>query len=316
MISTNLFERLKYALAYNDYSKLDDDFTSDAVIENSLTGSGKGYDDFVRLFKYDGVGSNCVKTNFKNVICRENKSEAAYSFHLLRQYSDFGSNDFMNFLQYGATVVVKMRLEGSNFKINQIIFELAWIDGNTIWLEGQSLIDYTVPRVTPKLIQAKEDGVVNIIELEKDDRSDEDKIREVLFVYGWFVDYEDYDAFEKVANKDLKIIDGFHNQVLKGRDSWINFVKSLHLKESFLHHTYHITSFDIDGNKATVKMSRVEPNRIGSKVINKTNYRNDWFTMDLIMNLSKKETGEWILDQAELIKNIRPVDSNGILVKK
>ena len=53
-----------------------------------------------------------------------------------------------------------------------------------------------------------------------------------------------------------------------------------------------------------------------SKVENKTNYRNDWFTMDLIMNLSKKETGEWILDQAELIKNIRPVDSNGILVKK
>lgn len=213
------------------------------------------------------------------------------------------------------TSLLKILKIENHWKISQVIFELAWIDGNTIWVKNQNLIDYTCPRKHPKLIQAKEDGVVNIIQLEEDNRTDIEKITEVLFIYGWFVDYEDYDAFEKVADQNLKIIDGFHNQVIQSRAEWISFVKSLHLKESFLHHTYHIQSYDVQEQHAFVKMSRVEPNRIGSKVINTTNYRKDWFTMDLNMILHK-ENNQWILKQAELIKNIRPVDSNGFLYKE
>ena len=37
--------------------------------------------------------------------------------------------------------------------------------------------------------------------------------------------------------------------------------------------------------------------------------------MDLNMILHK-ENNQWILKQAELIKNIRPVDSNGFLYKE
>lgn len=313
--SRPLFDRICNALCTNEFTGLQNDFTETARIENSLSGEGHGYEDFVRLFQYRGIGSDCVKTNIENVLERENASKAAYSFHLLRQYCAWDAHQFMHYLQYGATVAVKMKKQEVSWKIEQITFELAWVDGNTEWMHQYSLIDYRVPRVMPKLIQAKEEGVVNIIHLDPDDREDIDKIREVLFVYGWFVDYEDYEAFEKVAADDLKIVDGFHNQIIESRDAWISFVKSLHLKESFLHHTYRITSYDIQEDHARVEMSRVEPNRIGSKVINASNYRYDWYTMDLHMDLEKKDK-QWILVKAKLVKNIRPVPSNGYLYKE
>ena len=131
-------------------------------------------------------------------------------------------------------------------------------------------------------------------------------IRECMFHYGWVIDTEDYGLFRDIAVDDVKIEDGYHGKVFEGNQTWTEFLYTLNQKEPCLHHTYQIQSVEISGGRAVGKMSRLEPNRIGSKRINADNYYMDWLTLDYVIDFLKVED-KWKITNVRFVKNIRGV---------
>ena len=78
------------------------------------------------------------------------------------------------------------------------------------------------------------------------------------------IDTEDYGLFREIALEDVRVEDGWHEIVIEGNKNWTDFLHTLNQKEPCLHHTYRITSVEIQGDEALGRMSRLEPNRIGT----------------------------------------------------
>ena len=163
-----------------------------------------------------------------------------------------------------------------------------------------------MPKRHKALIRPERDGVWNVIPRTEEPQSEEEKIKELLFLYGWVIDTEDYALFSKIAVPGICIRDGYHGTVFQGTENWISFLKELNAKEPCLHHTYQVKEIIAGEKRAAAKMCRLEPNRIGSKTINGDTWIFDWLTLDYTVAL-KKEEGLWKLEEVEFKKNIRGV---------
>lgn len=286
----------------NDFSGLEKIVCSDVMAESSVTGRGEGIKAVEKLFAYPGPQPFYTKANAENCIVRYEKDRAQQSFHLILMYAVHDRKGHFHFMQYGGTFVLSCRKTEGQWKISRILFDLCWQDGNTYWTKDWKMPDFHEPWNYRPVIQ-KEDSVIRSVPCCAYERTDEEQIKECLYSFGWVTDSEDYELLREIAVPDLKIIDGYHNQYVESADEWTEFLKGINYKEPRLHHTYRVREITIEGNRAEAEMSRLEPNRIGSKAIGEHNYFMDWFTMDCNIELIK-DREKWKIGTVEFIKHI------------
>ena len=115
------------------------------------------------------------------------------------------------------------------------------------------------------------------------------------------IDTEDYGLFREIALEDVRVEDGWHEIVIEGNKNWTDFLHTLNQKEPCLHHTYRITSVEIQGDEALGRMSRLEPNRIGTKTINEDTWFLDWLTLEYEIRFRKSGEG-WKMEEVRFWK--------------
>lgn len=288
----------------NDFVHATDIFTRDVFAHCSNTGEARGVDAVGEILSWHGLRASCLKQNVENIITRYRGENAQQSFHMILLYGLYDANVQFHYLQWGGTYVLSYKMEDGVWKIGSILFDLCWLDGNSYWVKDWKMLDFHMPKRHMPVINCVRDGAVHRIPENGQPLTDQEAITETLFLYGWGIDTEDYEVFLKRALPGLVVEDGYHGREFKGNRTWIDFVKSLNEKEPCLHHTYRVTDIQIRDDMAVATMSRLEPNRIGSKVIHQDNYFLDWFTLDYIVELVKDQ-GVWKLKKVSFVKNIR-----------
>ena len=209
-----LFESFVRGMKLGDFAKADI-FLETADIVCSHTGSGTGPKDAARLLAYPGPGPEHVKQNAENVIFRRLGAEARQSFHLHQLYTLHGENGEFHYFQYGGTFVLGYGKEKDGWKIESVRFDLCWTDGNTFWVKDWKLIDFHMPKRYKQVISWKTDGVCRALPRNEEEQTEEEKIRERLFLYGWVIDTEDYGLFREIALEDVRVEDGWHEIVIE-----------------------------------------------------------------------------------------------------
>lgn len=307
-VQREFVERLKE----NCFIDVDRVLSHDVKINCYMTGRGKGIGAVEELLRYPGPAPSDVKMNIENEILRRDKEYAQHSFHLLMLYTVCGENKQFHFMQYGGTMVLSYKKQEEKWKICKILFDLCWLDQNSYWVNSWKMLNFHEPWNHEPVIR-KEDSVWRTVPVCEYARTDEEKIRETLYHFGWVTDTEDYELLEIIALRNVVIVDGYHNQRITSTDEWKEFLKGINYREPRLHHSYRIREILIDKDKAEARMSRVEPNRIGTKVIGEHNYFMDWFTMDCNVELIRVDKN-WKIKHVEFIKNIysSPVVSNKV----
>lgn len=290
----------------NVWEDLDKIFQKDVTLHISTLGDFKGNDQIKKVFHYPGMKPYQVKQNVENVLLRINGHYAIQSCHMIMIYTH--EEEEFHFLQYGLTCLFKYEKTNNGWRISSFSSDLCWIDGNTYWIHSWNLINYDIAYRKQRKIRAN-DSIWHVQSMEKDDV---EKIKEALFGYGWVIDEEDYDLFRQIATSDVVIEDGYHGLTIKGQQAWIDFLKQLNQKEVFLHHTYRIISIDVKETSAKAYMTRMEPNRIGSKVICKDNWKYDWFTLKYEIDLVKSGA-IWKLKKVRFEKSIKSEITKGLL---
>ncbi|WP_312431130.1 nuclear transport factor 2 family protein [Lacrimispora sp.] len=280
-------------------------FEDDVEAECYHIGKGKGVEAVKNLFALPVSGAEYVKQNLENIILHWKGAQAQISCHLHQLYVRHSENGEFHYFQYGGTFVLSL-CKKEDWKISRILFDLCWTDGNTYWVKDWKMIDFSMPKKHKQVISWKRDGVPRVIFQTEEPESDKEQIRELMFLYGWVIDSEDYGLFGEIACEDVRVIDGYHGKTFSGVKEWTDFLFQLNQKEPCLHHTYQIMDIQITGRQAQVSMSRLEPNRIGSKTINQETYLANWLTLDYTVNL-KKTDDVWQIVKVEFCKNIRGV---------
>lgn len=299
----NVQSKFALGMKKNDFSKVEDIFCKNVRINIFQTGEGQGFADVCRLLHYPGPAPEEIKQNVENVMTRYHGDKAQQSFHMILLYSLHDGRHEFHFMQYGGTFILSYRKEKDKWKISRVLFDLCWLDGNSYWIKDWKMIDFHMPKAHKQVIHCLEDGVTHVIPVNDDEWIEEEKISEILFMYGWVIDTEDYGAFYEIALTDVVIEDGYHGKQFNGSREWIDYLTFLNKREPCLHHTYRIKDIQIDGDCAVAKMSRIEPNRIGSNAIGEHNYYMYWFTLDYTIDLVK-ESGNWKLKKVSFRKHI------------
>lgn len=297
MVRRKLIESIKR----NQFKDMEKLLCRDLKIGCYTTGTGEGPSALKSLFTYPGPQPFDTKVNVENKILRYEGKRAQQSFHLIMLYAVRDEAGQFHFMQYGGTFVISYRKE-ERWKISKILFDLCWLDGNSFWVESWNMLNFHEPQNHQPVIQ-KKDSVWRTIPCCSYERTGEEQIQECLYHFGWVTDFGDYELLQEIALKDVKIKDGYHHQYIESAEEWAEFLKGIYAKEPRLHHTYRIREIKIEGETATAKMSRVEPNRIGSKAIGEHNYFMDWFTMDCNIELVKLKD-RWKIKRVEFIKHI------------
>ena len=290
----------------NDFSFIKQIFTEDVWINCYMTGKGCGSEAVKRLLHYPGPKPAYVKQTVENRVTRYEKNQAQQSFHMLMLYTLTGEDGQFHFMHYGGTFILSYKKINKQWKISRILYDLCWLEGNSYWVKDWKMIDFHMPKRHKQIIDCKKDGVSHVIPVCHYERTDQEQIEETLFHYGWVIDTEDYELFRQIALSDVVVEDGYHGKMFKGVQNWTDFLTLLNTREPCLHHTYRVGEIQVNENRAVGKMSRIEPNRIGSKAIGNHNYFMDWFTLDYIVDLVKV-SGVWKLKRINFMKNLRSI---------
>lgn len=279
-------------------------FDTDVILQLSTTGMWRGIEQIEEAFFHPVTVPIDSKQNIENELLRISNNDARQSFHMLMIHVE--QEKEFHYLQYGMTFVLDYKKELQTWKIVSVKADLCWIEGNSYWIKEWNLIDYHIPKRRIPIIKP-EDSIWYLPCLE---RSENEMIKEAVLSYGWIIDTEDYDCMPKIMKETIEITDGYHGKAFYGINEWKKFLITLNEKEACLHHTYQIDHIEIEGHYAKVRMVRMEPNRIGSKVIGRHNWKHDWFT--LIYDIRLEKDGDvWKIETVNFHKSIFERNSTG-----
>lgn len=299
-----LNELFYYNFRNRDWENKNELFVHDVSLHLSTTGMRKGIDQIEQAFNYPDAIPMTSKQNVENKLLRIYDNTARHSFHMLMIHVD--QEEEFHYLQYGMSFVLSYKKIQGKWKIDSVKADLCWIEGNSYWANTWNLIDYHLPKRRKPVIKV-DDSIWNLPYF---DLSDVEIIRETVLSYGWIIDVEDYDRMNQVMEEFIEIKDGYHGKTFYGIQEWKKFLIILNEKEPCLHHTYQIGNIEIKGQNAKVSMIRMEPNRIGSKVIGRHNWKSDWFTLIYDINL-EKDGSLWKIKMVDFYKSIFKRNSTG-----
>lgn len=280
----------------NNFSDMHDIFTENVKSYTSITKEAAGREEVTNSLYYKGPKPDKIKQNIENIMTHIHGSKAQQSFHIVMLFIK-DKNDVFHYAQYGGTYEISYEKSDNGWRISKIIYDLTWTEGNNHWFKNWKQIDYTMPKVYKKVVDPLLDSVHHTFPV-CDERTDEREVAELIFIYGWVIDTEDYDILYAKTTDQFYVWDDYHKARTDGSSNWAGVLRGLNQREPALHHTFRIKELKINGNKATGKFSRMEPNRIVNKNINNQNWTHDFFTLDYTGEFVKVN-GIWLINKIE-----------------
>lgn len=290
---TQVFARCVLADSYDALGDL-----CDANVRGvfSTAGDFAGVEELAHCLRYPGPPVTGRKVNLESVIIHVSNDRAQESFHLFKTLVQQSKERF-DYAQDGGSFVLTWQFEDGDWFITHVMYDLNWTEGNTAWFSSWRQIDFTVPVVYKRTIDCLRDGVHNNIYV-SDEASDEQDLRELVYLYGTTIDTEDYDIFRRKTTSDLFIWDDYHKKGYRGADAWIGAMHPINLREPTNNHVLRFRDMAIEGDSATVHFSRIQPDRPQTFEITADTWKDDIFSLDYDM-VCRRDGGEWKIQKVQ-----------------
>ncbi len=311
-----VYDSLLNCIENNSYDNLKMLVKEDVKFNFSATGEGKGVNELIKALKLDGLDICKVKV-FNNVIRKENGNckQSCYNVFTLGKTV----NDFMHLFQCGFLVAVEY--EGDLIKIIKARMSFEW--GNSLIVGDKwKLIDYSLPNGNEnKIICDQNDSPWLVSDT---DFSDEEMIKQCFYHYNWLIDVEEFDQLgicykdpylmkvnKKIAGKDGDCISVKQSsEIFKNtRYRKVNCGEITIPREACWNHIAHFDKLEIFDDYALADIYRYEPNRIGTRFLNKYTFNKVYYSGEWKIKF-EKENGIWKISEFSFENKIIEDDNN------
>lgn len=265
-------------------------FKSDAIGHFSTVGERRGDQEIATSFNVAESGINVSRYLIANFVVHTDGNRARQSAYVM---SLVGKDDgkFLFSFEYGGKYLLDWTFENDEWMINEIWYDLDWVKGNTSYVKDWNLIDYTIYSGHKPMINSEYDSPWASIPVNDEELSDEEQIIENMFKYSFGLDNCDWTLHASSYTEDVCFHRGPTVDAINAKQLINNFKNTSH-KESALEHAIKIVKVDVDGDEATLYGSRIEPHRLGSKVLCRMTLQNNFYTAKYVNKLRKVD-GQW-----------------------
>lgn len=276
----------------NDLTKLSSFFTAEAVAHLSTVGEKKGGNDIANGLVVKEEGITLRRYMISNFVVRTDGNHARQSAYVMALV---GKDDgkFLFSFEYGGKFLVDWKRSGDDatWQIDELWYDLDWVKGNTSYVKDWTLIDYNIYSGHQPMISSEFDSPWACITKNDEALTDEEQIIENMFKYSFGLDNCDWVLHGSSYTTDVcfhrgQIVDASCAKRL------INNFKNTSHKESALEHAIKIVKVVVDGDEAVLYGSRIEPHRLGSKILCRTTLCNNFYTAKYVNKLRKVD-GQW-----------------------
>ncbi|WP_368756825.1 nuclear transport factor 2 family protein [Enterococcus avium] len=285
------FEVFLEAVKNGDQEKISSLISEECVADLSINGTHKGAKNVAKAFEWKGPKLDEKKFTVTNFVCRTKDhfaQQSAYIQVLLGHYE----NGFLYPFEFGGEMVLSYENKEDQWEITSIKFDMAWEKGNTYFAKEWKFIDYTQHKGGNNTIVSEYDAPWRVIPETDEEISDVEKIADSFSRYAWGLDNTDFNISKSCFTEDVYAIMPHDNY--SGSRQLISFFKNVNHKEAAVQHAARIVdiSFNDQKDQAVVEMFRIEPHRLGSKVLNKENVHYNFYSARYLCDMVK-ENGEW-----------------------
>ena len=287
----NVFERLIEMIEKSDFSLLSEIAVEEVCADFSTLGQFQGLQKTAQGLKWKGQDIRIHRHNVCNFVALYDEEKAQQSAYVFEMYI----NDIDGFypFEYGghfANTYVKT-IQG--WKLKDIRYDLDWVCGNTYFAKDWKMLDYAMYNGHRQSCVHEFDTPYICIQQPLNEFDEKEEVMQTMYRYSAGLDNFDFSLFCTSCCDDVVFIS--NGKVLYNglRELVAGFRNTRH-KEATMEHAFKIFNVQIDGDEAVLEAYRVEPHRLGSKVLNKDNYEYKFYSAKYFNRLRKIE-GVWKL---------------------
>lgn len=285
-----LFNNFAEYLEKYDLDSLKSLFTDNVCGHISTVGEVKGADQVASALVVNKDDLTLRRHLISNFVVHTKGDSARQSSYMM---SLVGKDDgkFLHSFEYGGKFLINWNKNDSNWKIDEIWFDLDWVKGNTSFVPEWTLLDYQIYSGHKPMIYSEFDSPWAFIPENDETLTDEEQIIENMFRYSFGLDNCDWTLHLGSYTNDVKFVAG--GKVLADCAGRLvdNFKNTSH-KEAALEHAIKIVGVEVNGDKAVMYGSRIEPHRLCSKILCRNTLNNNFYTAKYV-NYLKKIDGVW-----------------------
>lgn len=290
-----LFGEFIDCLEKNDLSKFDSIFTNDVKGYFSTVGLIIGCSNMKEKLKWPGPKMNVSKSSISNFVSFNNKETGCLTANVFVLKGHDSGKQLYPF-QYGGRYVCTCIKEKNIWKINEVRYDFEWECGNSYFAKDWEMIDYKIFSGHKQMIVSEFESPWAIIEDAEESLSEEEKVAEALYRYAFSLDKFDISLMMKAFSPDIEI--SMPHGVFKGLREVIAYYKFLRCKEACMQHNYKPVKIDVKGNKAKLLGYRMEPNRLGTKVLSRDTMNYKYYSAKFYLDLEKID-GIWMVNKID-----------------
>lgn len=287
----NIFETFLNMFESGNFDNLKEIAVEEVEADFSTHGQFRGIKEVKEGLKWKGQRINVHKHNICNFVAlydEEKAQQSAYVFELYI-YNEGGFYPF-EFGGHFANTYVKTK---DGWKLSKIRYDLDWEKGNTYFASGWKLIDYVMYNGHRQSCVHEFDTPYMAIKNPLNVLTEEEKILHTMYRYSAGLDNFDFTLFCTSCTNDV-VFKNNGSVLYDGLRNLVSGFRNTRHKEPTMEHAFKIFDVKINGDEATLQAYRVEPHRLGSKVLNKDNYEYKFYSAKYFNKL-RKENGLWKL---------------------
>lgn len=302
----NQFCRFVAMMRDNDWRDMEAVFHQDASIEFSTVGKHRGIKEISQALSWDQSVINRRKAKAGNIVVRHTKEKASmisYGYFLYAADTEKGFHP----VEYGGRFYIQFS-KSDEWKIDRILFDLDWEKGNTYFLKGWTLMDQQVLMGHEQMFVSETEAPWLDFESFEDDRTGEEKLIETFVKYTVGEDTVNWALFHSVLDQDVHMY-LTPTQSLTGSREVLKWMKVKRAREAAWEHFFRYRNIVWNENGASMEINRIEPHRLGTKVLHPGNFEGMWYSGTYRIEFCR--TGEeWRIRQVSLEKGIFYEENN------
>lgn len=314
------FDILIDCIEKQEYSNLNSFLDDNIVFKNSAIGNFEGKENVIQGLNESVIANiDSIKIRIFNNVIRNKDTNSIQSCYLIFNFKKT-LNGFAHIFQCGfLTNIIYL-----NDKITSLVSNMTFEYGNSVLVADKwNLIDYRLINGNNNNLTESMRSPWNIDECSLSERI---KIEQSFYHYCWLLDTANFNELNKVYNDSYFMINEKIQEYRNGK--YISTNEAIKLfentrykeevfdgvkipKEACWNHIAHIEDVHIDGNSATAKIYRYEPNRIGTKFINIYTCKSIYYSGIWNIGFEKNDNKQWKISSFEF-NNVITEDKNEI----
>lgn len=283
-----VYEKFIISLRDTSFDDLKAIIRNDAKFSFSMLEKDTDLREITKQFTFDHLQTNIRRLKTSNIVIKHTENYAIQSAYILFLYA-YDNGSYLYPLEFGGKILIEYE-KSENWKISSVKFDLDWEKGNTFFVNEWNLINYEMFAGHELQIVSEFDSPWAKKQEFFDDRSEEEKCRELFAQYAWGVDNADWSLLMDTWSEDITSIMPRGN--LEGKREFLKDIKKTRFKEPTMQHACKVHDIHIINDTATMKAYRMEPHRLGSKILHRGNLSLTYYSAKYDFTL-KKCKGDW-----------------------